>query len=63
MLEGKKEQPVRVVPKDLPLPQYDYQKPATGSFTVKFDEGRQKDQRAEGDKAPLASLQNIQIAF
>ena len=63
MPEQKKQPPVREVPKDLPLPAYDYQKPAGGSFTVKYDANRERDRKSPQNREPLASLQNLKLAL
>ncbi|UYW25642.1 hypothetical protein OKC48_20570 [Methylorubrum extorquens] len=63
MPEAVKDRPSKVVPKDLPLPTYDYQKPVSGSFTVKHDSNRERDRSSDASKAPLASIQNLKLVF
>jgi hypothetical protein len=53
--------PALIVPRDLPMPSYDYQKPVTGTFTVVYDESRERDRHATvTEKLPV--LQNLKLA-
>lgn len=61
--EKKVSRPTKVVPKDLPMPRYDYQKPDAGSYTVRYDEKRERERDAGGAKAPaLLNLNKVKSA-
>jgi hypothetical protein len=51
--------PTGELPRDLPMPKYDYQKPsASGSYTMRYDEKREEERRSAGEKVP-AAVQNL----
>jgi hypothetical protein len=62
--ERKKKAPApgaRVAPMErvLPMPKYDYQTPRTGSFVIRYEEQRQRQEKAGREKAP--TLQNLKF--
>jgi hypothetical protein len=61
MAEQQKKDASKAVPRDLPMPRYDYQKPSTGTYTVRYDEQKERDRQAGREKAP--SLQNLKLAI
>jgi hypothetical protein len=61
MSDQKKERSEKVVPRDLPMPEYDYQKPASGSLTVLYDEQKSREREGKRDKAP--ALQNHKLSL
>lgn len=60
MPEKPKGPPSTALPRNLPMPKYGYQKPATGSASAKYDPNREKDRHKETDcSRMLPSLQNL----
>lgn len=61
MLKQKKDDGRTVVPKDLPMPKYEYQKPSGGSFTYRFEDVAVSDKAREA--AEGFCLQNLKLAI
>jgi hypothetical protein len=63
--KAKKTAPVRpaqIAPinRELPMPKYDYQTPKTDSFVVRYEDQKERQERAGKEKAP--TLQNLKFA-
>ena len=56
MPKVKKEGVVKDLPKDLPMPKYQYQKPATGNFTYRYEERSVDDKKKAAPKFSLRHL-------
>lgn len=61
MPDPKRDQPSSMTqPKKHPMPEYDYQKPATGSFTARFPENAPRGGDGTPKKEP--ELQDLKFA-
>jgi hypothetical protein len=59
--QKKKESRTKALPSDLPMPRYEYQKAATGTFTIRYDENSDRHRPAE--RKLVASLQHLKFAM
>jgi hypothetical protein len=48
------------MPAPLPMPTYEYQTPASGTFVLRYDEQKERQKQAAQEKAPV--LQNLKFA-
>jgi hypothetical protein len=61
MSDEKKERIEKVVSRDLPMPEYDYQKPVSGSLTVLYEDRKNRKSDDKREKAP--ALQNHKLSL
>lgn len=59
MLKKIQKPQVSSMDKDLPMPKYEYQKPANGNYSFDFAE---KKSAGEGKKVKVVGLQNLKFA-
>lgn len=62
MTEQNKERSAAAVPRDLPMPRYDYKIPSPGSFSAKYEERKERDCIRIGGEHSLPNLRNAKLA-